>query len=68
MKIDIEENLIEQRKTSIIENEMKNILENDERISIKTDIELLNNMGFDKKMINKVYKTRKYRKSNRFYD
>ena len=55
MKIDIEENLIKQNETVIIENEIKDIFDKDEEISIKTDIELLNNLGLDKKMINKVY-------------
>ena len=56
MNIDIEEeNLILPKQTALIEKEMKVFLDNDEGNSIKADIELLNNMGFDKKMINKVY-------------
>ena len=57
MKIDIEEHLIElnQRNSINIENEINVFLNKDEGKSIKADIELLNNMGFDKKMINKVY-------------
>ena len=57
MKIDVEENLIElDRKDSIIiDDELNKFLDKDEGQSIKSDIELLYNMGFDKKMINKVY-------------
>ena len=56
MKINIEENLIEQNQNNsyIIEDEI-NELDKDEGKSIKADIELLKNMDFDKKMINKVY-------------
>ena len=51
MKIDVEENLIEfnQRNSSAIEKEINDIIDNDEGQNIKADIELLNNMGFDKK-------------------
>ena len=57
MEIDVEENLIElnQRNSSAIEKEMNAIIDNDEGQNIKADIELLKNMGFDKKIINKVY-------------
>ena len=57
MKIDVEENLIEpsQNDSLIIQDEINEFLEKDEGKNIKADIELLNNMGFDKKMINKVY-------------
>ena len=57
MKIDVEENLIEPNKNNsyIIEDEINVFLDKEERKSIKADIELLNNMGFDKKMMNKVY-------------
>ena len=57
MKINIEENLIEDgnRNSISIENEFTNFLESNERNSIKADIELLKSMGFDKKMINKIY-------------
>ena len=57
MKIDVEENLIElnQRNSSAIEKEINDIIDNDEGQNIKADIELLKNMGFDKKIINKVY-------------
>ena len=57
MKIDVEENLIEknQANSSMIEEEINEFLEKDEGQNIKEDIELLKSMGFDKKMINKVY-------------
>ena len=57
MKINVEENLIESNKNNsyIIDDEINEFLDKDEGKSIKADIELLNNMGFDKKMINKVY-------------
>ena len=57
MKIDVEENLIEtnQANSSMIEEEINEFLEKDEGQNIKEDIELLKTMGFDKKMINKVY-------------
>ena len=57
MKINIEENLIEDgnRNSISIENEFTDFLESNERNSIKADIELLKSMGFDKKMINKIY-------------
>ena len=56
MKINVEENLIDQSRSSIvIEHEIENFLETNEGQNIKTDIDLLNEMGFDKKMINKVY-------------
>ena len=58
MRINVEENLINYTGTNssiIIENEIGNFLDTDEGQNIKEDIELLNQMGFDKKMINKVY-------------
>ena len=58
MKIDVEENLIapSERTNSIsIDNEIENLLDTDEGQNIKADIELLKEMGFEKKMINKVY-------------
>ena len=57
MKNDVEENLIEvnQRNSFVVEDEINEFLDKDEGKNIKADIELLNNMGFDKKMINKVY-------------
>ena len=57
MKIDVEENLIElDRRDSVnIDDELNKFLDKDEGQSIKADIELLNNMGFDKKIVNKVY-------------
>ena len=57
MKIDVEEDLIEtnERNSMIIEDEINNFFDKEEGQNIKSDIELLNNMGFDRKMINKVY-------------
>ena len=57
MKIDAKEDLIEvnERESEIIEEEINNFLDKEEGQNIKSDIELLNDMGFDKKMINKVY-------------
>ena len=43
------------RDTKAIENEMTNYLETEEGEKIKSDVELLQSMGYDKKMINKVY-------------
>ena len=58
MKIDIEENLInpsERPSTILINNDIKNLLDTDEGKYIKEDMKLLEEMGFEKKMINKVY-------------
>ena len=57
MLINVEENLIEKEKNAsiIIENEIENLLNSNEGQKIKSDIELLIQMGYDKKMINKVY-------------
>ena len=57
MEIDAKEDLIEVngRDSEIIEEEINNFLDKEEGQNIKSDIELLNEMGFDKKMINKVY-------------
>ena len=57
MKIDVEANLIDQdsRSSKAIDSEMYQFLDTQEGQNIKADIELLNSMGFDKKMINKVY-------------
>ena len=43
------------RDTKAIENEMTNYLETEEGEKIKSDVDLLQGMGYDKKMINKVY-------------
>ena len=54
----VDENLIDEnigRDTKTIENEMTNYLETEEGEKIKSDVELLRDMGYDKKMINKVY-------------
>ena len=56
MLINVEENLLDQsRSSTLIDNEIENFLETNEGQNIKADIDLLNEMGFDKKMINKVY-------------
>ena len=58
MKIDVEEDLIDQNQRNnsfAIESEINDIIDNDVGQNIKADIELLNNMGFDIKMVNKVY-------------
>ena len=56
MLINVEENLIEPARESLtIENQMEEMLESNEGQNIKSDIDLLVQMGFDKKMINKVY-------------
>ena len=57
MRINVEENLIEkeERNSMVIENELENYLESNEGQNIIADIETLKIMGFDKKMINKVY-------------
>ena len=57
MKIDIEENLLEpnERDSTIFEEEINDLLQQSEGDNIKADIETLKSMGFDKKMINKVY-------------
>ena len=49
-----QENLIE-RESIVIDNEIEDFLESTEGQNIKSDIELLVQMGFNKKMINKVY-------------
>ncbi len=57
MELNVEENLIEitQRDTVHIEKELDDYLETSEGQKITADIELLKDMGFDKKIINKVY-------------
>ena len=50
----VQDNLIE-RQSFVIDNQIENFLESTEGQNIKADIELLVQMGFDKKMINKVY-------------
>ena len=58
MKIDIEENLInpsERPSTILINNDIKNLLDTDEGKYIKEDMKFLEEMGFEKKMVNKVY-------------
>ena len=57
MILNVQEKLIDQtnRNSLTIANELQNFLESNEGLNIKADIQLLNDMGFDKKMINKVY-------------
>ncbi len=57
MKINVEENLINQSEenSTLIENEIENFWGTTEGHKIISDIELLKEMGFDEKMINKVY-------------
>ena len=57
MEINVEENFFDQnqRNTLKIDSEISKFIENDEGQNMKADIELLKSMGFDKKMINKVY-------------
>ena len=56
MLLNVDENLVNKsRDSTIIESEIENFLETNEGQNIKADIQLLNDMGFDKKMINKVY-------------
>ena len=57
MKADVEDNLIEvhDRNSVAIESEINDFLVTDEGQKIKEDIDLLKSMGFNKKMINKVY-------------
>ena len=56
MLINVKENLVAQaRNTVMIESKIENLLETNEGQNIKTDIELLKDMGYDKKMINKIY-------------
>ena len=57
MLINVQDSLIENRRESIvIDDQIENFLESNEGQNIKSDIDLLIQMGFDKKMINKVYK------------
>ena len=57
MKADVEDNLIEvqDRSSVAIESEINDFLVTEEGQKIKEDIDLLKSMGFNKKMINKVY-------------
>ena len=56
MLINVKENLVAQaRNTVMIESKIENLLETNEGQNIKADIELLKDMGYDKKMINKIY-------------
>ena len=54
----LKDNLIENdivRDTLFIENEMSQFMTTEEGEHIKADVQLLQDMGYDKKMINKVY-------------
>ena len=53
--IDIKKSESGFRDTQGIENEMQSFMKTEEGEKIKADIELLNNMGYEKTMINKVY-------------
>ena len=57
MRLNVQENLIDQpdRNSNAIESEIEIFLDTNEGQNIKADIELLTEMGFDRKMINKVY-------------
>ena len=56
MLLDVQANLIDQsRESLVIDNQIQSFLESNEGQNIKSDIDLLVQMGFDKKMINKVY-------------
>jgi len=56
MLLNVEEKLIEPKRESfVIDNQIEDFLETNEGQNIKADIDLLVQMGFDKKMINKVY-------------
>ena len=53
--IDLQDNDIERNSTSLIENQITALMATEEGEKIKDDITLLNDMGYDKKMVNKVY-------------
>ncbi len=57
MKLNVNENLIglSERNLNTIQEETENFLITEEGMNIKTDIELLKSIGFNKQMINKVY-------------
>ena len=58
MEIDVKEDLLSdpsRKNTASIEKELNNFFDHDEGQKIKSDIELLISMGFDKKMVKKVY-------------
>ena len=56
MKIELlDSNNIIERDTKFIDEEMKNYITTEEGQKIKDDIQLLQEMGYEKKMINKVY-------------
>ena len=53
--IELLDNDIERNSTSLIENQMTALMATEEGEKIRDDIKLLNDMGYEKKMINKVY-------------
>ena len=58
MEIDVKEDLLSdpsRKNTASIEKELNYFFDHDEGQKIKSDIELLISMGFDKKMVKKVY-------------
>ena len=58
MNLELNNNLIEDnynRNTLTVEQDIKNYMTTEEGEKIKADIELLKSMGYEKKMINKVY-------------
>ena len=58
MEIDVKEDLLSdpsRKNTASIEKELNDFFDHDEGQKIKSDIELLISMGFDKKMVKKVY-------------
>ena len=56
MLLNVEDDLIQPaRETLVIDNEIEEFLETNEGKNIRSDIDLLVQMGFNKKMINKVY-------------
>ena len=58
MEIDVKEDLLSdpsRKNTASIEKELNDFFDHNEGQKIKSDIELLISMGFDKKMVKKVY-------------
>ena len=51
----LDNNNIIERDTKLIDEEMNNYITTEEGEKIKADIQLLQEMGYEKKMINKVY-------------
>ena len=56
MLVNVDKNLFDNSSNSITtQSEIENFIETNEGQNIKADIQLLNDMGFDKKIINKIY-------------